>query len=60
MSKDAKYRSAAVLTIFDAPNMTTRGANAIAKWLENQAKFLRKYRAELSNRFVARYLYEKK
>jgi len=52
-----KPKSAAILTIKDAPRMTTRGRNRIATWLERQAGFLRRNAKQLSPRYTARYLY---
>lgn len=57
MSK-AKTKSAAVLTIFDAPNMSEKGRKDIAAWLRRQAGFLLKNNKELAKRFTARYLYK--
>lgn len=53
----AKDKAAAIVTVFNAPNFTKAGAEKIAKWLEDQAKFIRGNHKELSKRFVARYLY---
>jgi hypothetical protein len=53
-------KSAAVLTIFDAANFSDEGVKAICKWLDQQKKWLRKHRTELSPRFTARYRYIKK
>ena len=52
-----KTKSASILTIFDAPNMTVKGRKAIAAWLRRQAGFLEKHGSELGPRFRARYLY---
>lgn len=52
-----KTKSAAIVTIYDAPSMTKRGRNKIAEWLERQAGFLRANSKQLSKRFTARYLY---
>lgn len=49
-------KTVAKLTIHDAPTMTKRGRNAVAGWLEKQAKFLRRSGPDLSPRFRARYL----
>ncbi len=56
MSK-AKDKSAAILTIFKAPEMTKRGRKQIAEWLRRQARFLEQNGDELASRFRARYLY---
>lgn len=53
----SKTKSAAIVTIHDAPKMSKRGRNAIAAWLERQASFLRQNSKQLSGRFTARYLY---
>lgn len=50
-------KSAAILTIFDAPNMTPTGKKNIARWLRKQADFLMREHKNLSHRFRARYLY---
>lgn len=52
-----KEKSAAIVTIKDAPKMSKRGRNAIANWLERQARFLRSDGKMFSNRFTARYIY---
>lgn len=58
----ATERSAAVLTIKDAADMTPRGAKDIARWLRSQADMLEQAdaRKALSGRYRARYLYEDK
>ena len=55
--KKAKSKSAAVVTIFAAPEMTSEGRKNVVKWLRQQARFLEKYGPELAARFTARYLY---
>ncbi len=50
-------KSAAVLTIKDAPAMTKRGRKQIADWLRKQADWLEKDGAVYADRFRARYLY---
>lgn len=52
-----KFHSAAIVTIRDAGNMTTKGRRDIAKWLRKQADFLLKNHKQLSKRFTARYQY---
>ena len=52
-----KEKSAAIVTIFKAPDMTKRGRKRIADWLRRQAGFLESNGDELSSRFTARYLY---
>lgn len=53
----SKERSAAVLTIKDADQMTKRGRRDIADWLRKQADFLIEHGDQFSGRFRARYLY---
>ena len=50
-------RSAAILTVKDAPRMTQEGRKAIAAWLRKQAGFIETHGTELATRFRARYLY---
>ena len=52
-----KEKSAAIVTIKDAPNMTKRGRKQIAAWLRRQAGFLENHADKLSRRFTARYFY---
>lgn len=52
-----KTKSAATITIHDAPNMTKRGRRSIAAWMRKQAAFLETGGDKLSKRFTARYLY---
>lgn len=52
-----KTKSAAILTLKDAPLMNKRGRKNIAAWLRRQAGFLEKHADQLSNRFTARYIY---
>jgi hypothetical protein len=56
--KATKVRSAAVVTVFDAPKMDKRGRKRVAKWLREQAEFLEQYGQEFAGRFTARYLYK--
>jgi hypothetical protein len=51
-------QSAAVLTIFDASEMTPKGKCDIARWLRRQARFLTMHGYEMSKRFTARYMYD--
>jgi hypothetical protein len=54
-----KTKSAAVLSIFDAPNMTYRGRLEIAAWLHHQAHMLVRDGEEYAEgRFTARYRYD--
>ena len=52
-----KEKSAAILTIKDAKNMTKKGRKDIALWLKRQAQFLQYHGDQFSSRFIARYLY---
>lgn len=52
-----KEKSAAIITVKDAPAMTKRGRKAIASWLRRQAGFLEKHGPEFASRFTARYMY---
>ena len=53
-----KEKSAAILTIKDAPAMTRKGRKDIASWLRRQAQFLEQHGQEFSHRFTGRYLYK--
>jgi len=57
MPTERKEKSAAIITIHDAPNMTRRGRKHIAAWLRRQAEFLEQDGDKFSKRFTARYLY---
>lgn len=50
-------KSAAILTLKDAPKMTKRGRKEIASWLRRQARFLESHGTQLAGRFIARYRY---
>ena len=50
-------KSAAILTIKRAPDMSPSGRRAIAKWLKSCAALLLKEGKNLGPRFTARYLY---
>jgi hypothetical protein len=51
-------KSAAVVTIYRAPEMTKVGRRNVAAWLRRQADFLEKeYRNITPTRYRARYLY---
>ena len=52
-----KDKSAAVLTIKDAPKMTTQGRKDIAAWLRRQATQLLKHGPLYADRFTGRYIY---
>jgi len=53
-----KEKSAAILTIKKASDMSLRGKKDIAEWLRNQAKNLLKHGKLYSDKFTARYLYK--
>ena len=51
-------KSAATITIKDAPRMTKRGRKAIANWLRMHARYLEKHGAQYTKgRFIGRYLH---
>jgi len=53
-----KTKSAAIVTIFNAPKMSKKGRESVAAWLTRQAGFLRSNAKQLTHgRFTARYLY---
>ena len=53
-----KEKSAAIVTIFRAPLMSTRGRRDIAKWLRWQAELLETQGKSMSPiRYTGRYLY---
>lgn len=53
----ASDKSAAVLTIFRADEMTDEGRRDIARWLRRHANLLVKEGDNYSTRFTGRYLY---
>ena len=53
-----KYKSAAVVTIRGALDMTPDGRKAIATWLRKQATNLVKHGKDYAGGFQARYLYQ--
>ena len=53
-----KPKSAVILTIHRAGEMTPTARKRIAQWLDRQKKFFLKYPNKLSKRFTARYLFE--
>jgi len=55
--KVKKEKSAAIVTIFDAPNMTSAGRKRIAKWLRSRADLLEKHADLMASRFTSRWLY---
>ena len=52
-----KKQSAAILTIFNASEMTPERRQDIAKWLDRQKKVLLTESGNLSKRYTARFLY---
>lgn len=52
-----KEKSAAVITIFDPADLSTKGRKDIARWMREQATFLEKYNKEMASRYRARYIY---
>ncbi len=52
-----KPKSAAVLTIFDAPNMSPSGLRAVAKWLHDRARALIRDGKLYGPRLTTYYLY---
>ena len=55
-----KTKTAAVLTIHDAPNMHKRGRTEIANWLRRQAKLLERNHKGLAKLYIAHWQYVKK
>ena len=51
-----KLKSAAIVTIVRAADMTPRGRKNIVAWLRRQAQFLETAYAELSPRYTARWV----
>ena len=56
-TKPDAVKTAAMLTIVDAPRMTAKGRRAIAAWLLKQGFFLVAYGQEYATRFTAHYQY---
>jgi hypothetical protein len=52
-----KDKSAAVVTVFRADEMTSRGRKQVAAWLRQQASMLEKEGKNYAKRFTGRYLY---
>lgn len=52
-----KEKSAAVVTVFRADEMTPRGRRQIAAWMRRQASMLEKEGKNYAKRFTGRYLY---
>ena len=57
MANKRQKNAAAILTIWEASNMSDKGKKAIAEWLRQQAKNLLKDGKNYSKRFTARYMY---
>lgn len=57
MSDKAKDKSAAVVTVFRADEMTSKGRKQVAAWLRQQASMLEKEGKNYAKRFTGRYLY---
>lgn len=57
MKTKSDIKSAAILTVKDAPKMSATGKKAIANWLRRQATMLEREGKHYSARFTARYLY---
>lgn len=51
-------KTAAIITIHNAPKMHHKGRMAIARWLRSRAKLLEKHADLLANRFTSRYYYK--
>ncbi len=58
MKKKSAPKTAAIVTIFDAPSMTLAGRKRIAKWLRSRADHLEKHGELLAKRCVQRWLYD--
>jgi hypothetical protein len=58
--RKGKESSAAILTIFDASNMTNKGRRDISTWLKKQAEYLTKEADQFSKRYTARFIYFKR
>lgn len=59
-TKKPELKSAAIVTIHRAANMTPRGRRLVANWLRNTAKLLEDHGKEFSTRFTGRYLYKER
>jgi hypothetical protein len=58
MTTPRKAKSAAIVTIHSADEMTKRGRKAIAAWLRRQAAMLEASGHVYASRFTGRYLYK--
>ena len=52
-----KDKTAAILTIKDAPKMNSKGRKRIAAWLRSRAALLEKHADLMATRFTSRYIY---
>lgn len=52
-----KDKTAAIVTIKNAPKMTVKGRRQIAAWLRSRAVLLEKHADLLASRFTSRYIY---
>lgn len=52
-----KDKSAAIVTIKNAPKMNKRGRKKIAAWLRGRAALLEKHGDLMASRFTSRYIY---
>ena len=52
-----RVKSAAIVTMKNAPDMTRRGRKAVANWLRQNATYVEDYGDGLGKCFVTRYLY---
>lgn len=57
MKRKRTEKSAAIVTIKDAPKMTKKGRREVAAWLRKTAETLLEYGDELAPTFRARYIY---
>lgn len=53
----SKDKTAAIVTVFRAPDMSTNGRRRIAEWLRRQASVLERNASKLARRYTARYIY---
>jgi len=51
-------KTAARVTIYEAPKMSRQGRLSVARWLMRQAKLLLRKNDKLASRFTARYNYD--
>ena len=57
MTKEPKYKSAAVLTINGAPSMSKKGRQDVASWLRSRADDLEETASRMNPTFRARFIY---